>query len=278
MSVTSLITPQLPLLRRYARALAGSQASGDAYVVALLETLVADPRLFDCSANPREEAYRLFSRVWNAMPLNGEGECGPAEPAPHDRRLDAITPMPRQAFLLTAMEEFDRGPAARILGVGKEELDCLVEKAGKEIGAMVASKVVIVEDDPVTAMNLENLVVDLGHVAVGPARTHAEAVALIRVERPGLVLCDIQLEDGSSGLDAVNEILPDFGVPVIFITAYPEMLLTGERPEPTFLISKPFRPETVKAIVSQALFFNEWAHPAVRRAGQVAPVGESRLA
>jgi hypothetical protein len=43
---------------------------------------------------------------------------------------------------------------------------------------------------------------------------------------------------------------------VIFITAYPERLLTGERPEPTFLITKPFQPEIVKAVISQALFFD----------------------
>ena len=71
-----------------------------------------------------------------------------------------------------------------------------------------------------------------------------------------MVLADIQLADGSSGIDAVNEILHSrFEVPVIFITAYPERLLTGERPEPTFLITKPFLPDMVKALVSQALFF-----------------------
>jgi FixJ family two-component response regulator len=90
-------------------------------------------------------------------------------------------------------------------------------------------------------------------------------VALARAERPGLVLADVRLADGSSGLDAVNDILEEFGVPVIFITAYPESLLTGQRPEPTFLISKPFRAETVKAIVSQALFFNELAQPARKK-------------
>ena len=76
-------------------------------------------------------------------------------------------------------------------------------------------------------------------------------------ERPGIVLADIQLADGSSGIDAVNEILEKDALPVIFITAYPERLLTGERPEPTFLVTKPFREETVKALISQALFFED---------------------
>ncbi len=265
MSISSLIGPQIPLLRRYARALTGSQASGDAYVAALLETLLADASLFDSEAEPREETYRLFSRIWNAMPLNGQGAGQVAAASLPDRRLEAITPLPRQAFLLTAVEGFDSARAARILGVDAEEFERLIDVAGREIGAQVASKVAIIEDEPLIAMDLENLVESLGHEVVGLAATRGEAVALARAQRPGLVLADIRLADGSSGLDAVNEILESFGVPVIFITAYPETLLTGQRPEPAFLISKPFRAETVKAIVSQALFFNELARPAARR-------------
>ena len=264
MSISSMIGPQIPLLRRYARALSGSQPSGDAYVAALLEALLADPHLFDREADPREETYRLFSRIWNAMPLNGQLGAGVAATLP-EKRLEAITPLPRQAFLLTAVEGFGAESAARILGLENGEFDRLVDLAGREIGAQVASRVAIIEDEPLIAMDLENLVESLGHEVVGLARTRVEAVALARASRPGLVLADIRLADGSSGLDAVNEILETFGVPVIFITAYPETLLTGQRPEPAFLISKPFRAETVKAIVSQALFFNEWARPAKRR-------------
>jgi CheY-like chemotaxis protein len=264
MSLSSLIGPQIPFLRRYARALSGSQASGDAYVSALLEALLTDASVFNRDAEPREEIYRLFSRLWNAMPINGEpGETKEANLT--DRRLEAITPLPRQAFLLTAVEGFDPESAARVLGVEPAELERLVAAAGREIGAQVASTVAIIEDEPLIAMDLETLVESLGHKVVGMARTRAEAVTLARATRPGLVLADIRLADGSSGLDAVNEILESMGVPVIFITAYPESLLTGHKPEPAFLISKPFRAETVKAIVSQALFFNELARPAQRR-------------
>ncbi len=112
----------------------------------------------------------------------------------------------------------------------------------------------IIEDEPMIAMDLEALVEELGHNVVFNARTQREAVAAIKHHTPGLVLADIRLADGSSGLDAVNDILGICEVPVIFITAYPEQLLTGERPEPTFLIVKPYRPETVKVVVSQALF------------------------
>jgi len=124
----------------------------------------------------------------------------------------------------------------------------------------LSTDVLIIEDEPFIAMDLESLVEGLGHRVLDVARTRAEAVAAVRNCRPGLVLADIQLADGSSGVDAVNDILDSFEVPVIFITAYPERFLTGERPEPAFLITKPFRTETVKAVISQALFFDQKSH------------------
>lgn len=266
MSITALVAPQLPFLRRYARALSGSQASGDSYVVAMLEALIADPSIFETRLDPRVAVYKLFSKVWNAIPLNAKSEqviVGGSAGA--ERRLEAITPLPRQAFLITAMEGFAPVEAAEILSLEMEELSRLLDQAGREIGAQVSSSVLIIEDEPIIAMDLEALVTGLGHRVTGNARTHKEAVALAKAERPGLVLADIRLADGSSGLEAVNEILESFDVPVIFITAYPESLLTGQRPEPTFLIAKPFREDMVKAVVSQALFFDAAASAPHRR-------------
>src|SRR6202040_1187849 len=111
-----------------------------------------------------------------------------------------------------------------------------------------------------------SLVRNLGHNVIGVARTHSDAVALAKNKKPGLILADIQLADNSSGLDAVNDLLRTFEVPVIFITAYPERFLTGERPEPAFLIAKPFHPSAVSAVISQALFFERNARRSNRRA------------
>ena len=145
-------------------------------------------------------------------------------------------------------------------------LDCdlptlarLVEASGRELAAEIATDVLIIEDETFIAMDIEALVESLGHRVIGVARTHTEAIALARQKRPGLILADIQLADGSSGLDAVNELLDTFEVPVIFITAYPERFLTGQRPEPAFLIAKPFQLAVVSAVASQALFFGRKA-------------------
>ena len=252
MSLAETIAPHLPYLRRFARALTGSQESGDAYVVAVLETLVADPQSFPQGQMKRVGLYKCFLKVWNSISINQE----PTVPKTQaDRSLEAITPMPRQAFLLASVEGFTTQQIAEILDCPPETVTQLIEEAGAQIAEQTATDVLIIEDEPLISMDLEALVKDLGHRVSGIARTHREALAEVRKKKPGLVLADIHLADGSSGLDAVNEILLGFNVPVIFITAFPERLLTGERPEPTFLITKPFEPNTVRALVSQALFF-----------------------
>jgi CheY-like chemotaxis protein/DNA-directed RNA polymerase specialized sigma24 family protein len=261
MSISEVVAPQLPYLRRFARALSGSQASGDAYVVAMLEALAAEPGIFPADLEPRVATYQTFLKVWNSVRLNHTAEASTSERlAAADRKLEAITPKARQAFLLMAVEEFLTPDAALVLDTDESTVKSLVDQAASEIAEQVATNVLIIEDEPMIAIDLSDLVTGLGHVVCDTARTHKEAVAAFREHKPGLVLADIQLADGSSGLDAVNEMLESFDVPVIFITAYPERLLTGSRPEPTFLVNKPFRTETVQAVISQALFFDYKAH------------------
>jgi DNA-directed RNA polymerase specialized sigma24 family protein/CheY-like chemotaxis protein len=256
MSRSQLVAEHLPLLRRYARALTGNQASGDAYVGAMLEALLQDPALLDEAHGPRAGLFRLFTQIWNSVSLNDDTDADVATlPMPSERRLSNITPLPRQAFLLLSLEGFSEEEVAFVLDIDVTETRQLADTAGREMAAEIATDVLIIEDETFIAMDLESLVRNLGHNVIGVARTHSDAVALAKNRKPGLILADIQLADGSSGLDAVNELLRIFEVPVVFITAYPERFLTGERPEPAFLISKPFQPAMVSAVASQALFF-----------------------
>lgn len=264
MSIATEIAPHLPYLRRFARALSGTQAGGDAYVVATLEALIADPGTFPRELGPRVGLYRLFLQMWSSVGLNTQASApDTTERSAAERNLDALTPRSRQAFLLRTVEGFTIEEVAQIMNISSGDAAALVQTAGQEIAEQVATDVLIIEDEPIIALDIETMVEELGHKVTGVARTHREAIALAAKKRPGLVLADIQLADGSSGLEAVNEILSAIEVPVIFITAYPERLLTGDRPEPAFLITKPFQPEAVKAAISQALFFD-------RRAGRKA--------
>jgi DNA-directed RNA polymerase specialized sigma24 family protein len=266
MSKAHAVAQHLPYLRRYARALAGTQASGDAYVAATLEALVKDPDLLESSYPPRVTLFGLFSTIWNSVPVNETADPATNLVAP-ERHLSQITSKPRQAFLLISVEGFSEEHAARILDVDTPALRRLLDESSRQLAAQIATDVLIIEDEALIALDLEALLENLGHRVVGVARTRTEAATIARSRRPGLILADIQLADGSSGLDAVNDLLNMFEVPVIFITAYPERFLTGERPEPAFLVSKPYQPATVSALVSQALFFERNAVQRKRRAG-----------
>jgi CheY-like chemotaxis protein/DNA-directed RNA polymerase specialized sigma24 family protein len=264
MSLGQELAPHLPFLRRYARALTGSQSHGDAFVRATLEAIVAAPADFPRDVDPRLGLYRTFHAIWSTA--NIEEDPGAAEgenpEAIAQARLARITPLSRQALLLTAMEGFTPEDAGYLIGATPDEVDRLVAEALAEIERQTRAEVLIIEDEPIIAMDIETIVRDLGHNVTGVAVTRDEAVAQARQNPPGLVLADIQLADDSSGIDAVKDILAEFSVPVIFITAFPERLLTGTRPEPTFLITKPFQRSTVKAAISQALFFDAATVPA----------------
>jgi CheY-like chemotaxis protein/DNA-directed RNA polymerase specialized sigma24 family protein len=263
MSVSATIARHLPLLRRFARALTGSQASGDAYALATIETIASGQIALSDEHDGRRQLFSILVRLWGSIPLNGVADAGggPMAMKAADRVLEEMTPLPRAAFLLRGLEGFSINEIGAMLQRDPAEVNALLDQAGREIAAHISTGILIIEDEPIIAMDLEALVLDLGHSVTHIARTRAEAIAAITADPPGLVLADIHLADGSSGLDAVNEILQSVHVPVVFITAYPERLLTGERPEPAFLITKPFRAETVKAIVSQALFFDRKASP-----------------
>lgn len=250
------ISPNLPYLRRYARALTGSQTSGDVYAAATLEALLADEEAFDRSLSHKVALFRVFHVIWHSGGASSHGsETGLKAAA--KKHLDKLTPHSREALLLSTVEEFTVLDIAQIMGIDGDEAETLVATAYREMEDAIAGKVMIIEDEAIIAMDLESLVAESGHRVTGIARTRSSAVALGREDPPDLILADIQLADDSSGIDAVQDLLTDLGqLPVIFITAFPERLLTGERPEPAFLITKPFSEMQVRAAISQAMFFS----------------------
>ncbi|MBB4184069.1 response regulator [Sinorhizobium terangae] len=260
MSLSTRIAPHLPYLRRYARAVTGSQAAGDAYVAAVLEALIEDVSLFPTASDDRIALYKLFCSLFDRLEIDRTQLTSPfAWERQAAANLSLIAPAPRQAFLLIAVEGFSTSEAAEIMNLDPGALTTLLAGASQDISRQVATEVMIIEDEPLIAMDIEDMVTSLGHRVTGIARTYREALELYRTTSPKMVLADIQLADGSSGIDAVNDILAETTVPVIFITAFPERLLTGKKPEPAFLVTKPFNPEMVKALISQALFFDEQA-------------------
>ncbi|MGA7014102.1 MAG: sigma factor-like helix-turn-helix DNA-binding protein, partial [Pseudolabrys sp.] len=140
MSTSQAVAQHLPYLRRYARALSGSQASGDAYVGATLEALVQDPKVLDTALSTRIALYRLFTKIWNSVALNGKSSGGSSS-QPVERHLSQIPPKPRQAFLLVALEGLSEDDAAKVLDLDAPALRELVEESGRELAAEIATDV-----------------------------------------------------------------------------------------------------------------------------------------
>jgi CheY-like chemotaxis protein/DNA-directed RNA polymerase specialized sigma24 family protein len=254
--VSEKIVENLRYLRRYARALVGSQQTGDTYVRICLEALLQEPDRVTATGDVRLQLFHLFHDVWSRTSASDDAPDGSE---PHDlsveARLQALPVSERQMLLLTTLEGFSVQDAANILGLSHEEGGDLLASAWSSVNEQMATSILVIEDEPVIALDIVGLVRDMGHSVVGIASSQIEAVRLAQKSQPGLVLADIDLGPGGSGLTAVKEILDSMRVPVIFVTAYPERLLTGERPEPTYLVTKPFEPDTLKVTISQALSF-----------------------
>ncbi len=243
-----VVRRELPYLRRYARALTGDQAAGDAMVHDALTALTR------AAAPPQLDRLELFRALHRAA-REDPGSAGPRDPeAVIALRLDRLAPERRQALLLSALERFDAEQIAFVLDLpAADDALALIDQARADMRAQEATRVLIIEDEPVIALDIASHIEQVGHRVVGIAATAAEAMALAEREQPGLVLADIQLGDGSSGIDAANAILSSLHVPIVFVTAFPERLLTGQRPEPTFVVTKPFVVDTLSVAISQAL-------------------------
>jgi CheY-like chemotaxis protein len=252
------VARHLPFMRRYARAVVGDQLHGDECVRSTLQRLLSRPNSLEGS-DLRIALYRSLHDVWAenggvAAPAPASAGAGPIdEDTILASRLGNLSARKRQALVLTTLEGFHVQQAAAIMRLTSLEMMDLLELAREDLRAQKATKILIIEDEPIIALDIATTVERNGHTVVGIATTHAEAVALARRDPPGLILADIQLQDDSSGIEAVQEILSSAIVPVIFVTAFPERLLTGERPEPAFLITKPFDPDTLNVSISQAL-------------------------
>ena len=253
--VSAALAEQLPYLRRFARAITGSQSSGDQFAAATLEAILADRSVLD-GVDVKTGLFRVLYQIWSSAgaPVD-EGESGMQARA--QKHMAKLTDNSREALLLHTLEGFSFNGVAQVIGIDQAEAEELVQIARREMADAISGSVMIIEDEAIIAMDLEAIISEMGHRVTGIARTRTEALDLARADKPDLILADIQLADNSSGIDAVNDILNTLGErPVIFITAFPERLLSGEKHEPAFLISKPYAEEQVISAVSQAMFFS----------------------
>ncbi len=253
------VAAELPYLRRYARALTGSQEIGDGFVKRALQQLLAHS---GTNSEPitRADLFRCLHNVRDPLPVPPPDDRSPPSDAADlvqrrvEERVGRLPTRNREALLLVHTEGFPRSEAAYVLGVTEDQLSTLLDEAWASLKREEPGRVLIIEDEAVIALDIAGIVTEMGHHVVGVAARSDEAVKLARTKQPSLILADIQLEDGNTGVRAVEAILRTADVPVVFVTAFPERLLTGERVEPAFIVAKPFEADVLQIAVSQALF------------------------
>lgn len=256
-ALAEAVGTHLPYLRRYARALTGSQSAGDNYAAATLEAILTDSSILDIDLPTKVALFRAMHAIWSRKEAADLGVADSAIEAAAQVHLSKLTSGTREALLLHTLEGFSESDIGQIMQRTPTQVKDMIDVAHQEMADSVAGRILIIEDEVIIAMDIESIVTEMGHGVTGIARTHRDAVKLAQGELPDLILADIQLADKSSGIDAVNDVLTEFGdIPVIFITAFPERLLTGERPEPAFLITKPYAEDQVRSAVAQAMFFS----------------------
>ncbi len=240
-SFQQMVHMELPSLRRYGRSICGEQKAADLSVLQLMEDLLSEPGVVTKDSDIKADLYSRLQKNIESFAQYSE----------------IPTPKSRQALLLKHVEGFAPEQAAIILDVATSSIKDLCQDAHDAILRHPATKVLIIEDELLISAHLKSIVEDIGYKVVATAMTETEAVAASHKYQPDLILSDVQLADGSSGQNAVEKIKTDNDAPVVFITAYPERLLTGKCPEPAFLISKPFCDKAVMATISQAYFLKD---------------------
>jgi len=226
----------VPYLRRYARAATGDTTTGDACVERVLERVIELSLDTDSDTEDFDRAH-LFKMLDEELEFLAGSQAAKA----------------RRALLLIAVENLPQPAVRRILGVTEAELEKLLIIAEADFAASTATSLLIIEDEPLISAQLKRLAESLGHRVVGIATTADDAIAISHTESLDIVLCDINLADGSQGTDAIAAMNLADNVPVVFVTAYPEKYLSTTNQGPSYLITKPFDPEYLKAVIGHAL-------------------------
>jgi two-component system, response regulator PdtaR len=115
-------------------------------------------------------------------------------------------------------------------------------------------RVLIVEDEAIVALHLAILVAEFGHEVCATAASAAGAIAQATLHNPHVVLMDVRLADGSSGIDAARELHAQQALRCIFLSAnLDEPTRTALLPyEPIDFVGKPVLPVVLQRALKKA--------------------------
>lgn len=251
-SYVQTIGPHLPGLRRYARALSGDQEKADALIRNLLR------RLPFLSVRPsayenRATLYRQFSQVNRGLP--SERPQSPSVKIPQmDRSLQSLYLSDRQVLLLVCLEGFSLDETADIVDLPAAHIAGRIKRALEDMRIVARTPVLFLGRDSELADKVAACAEGLGFTIASRAATLSDAVANAHLCRPGLLISDAIMSDGSCGMCAAGALQQDFDIPAIFLLEDTEPLADSKKHFAPFAISPALSRESIEEIIEHALF------------------------
>ncbi|HYG33376.1 MAG TPA: response regulator [Clostridia bacterium] len=144
---------------------------------------------------------------------------------------------------------------------------------------MSEKTILVVEDETITAMDIEQSLRRKGYSVPGIACTGPEAIALAREFRPHLVLMDIRLKGEMDGITAARQIREEFNIPVVFLTAYADCatLQRAKSAEPFAYLLKPFEEAVLSTTIEIALHKHDAHQLVVRQSANALQLSDARF-
>jgi CheY-like chemotaxis protein len=127
---------------------------------------------------------------------------------------------------------------------------------------MAHERILIVEDEKITGMDIRQTVQEFGYEPIGPVASGEDAVTSALVQRPDVVLMDIALKGPMDGIQAAEVIRSQYLCPVIYVTAHSNLttLDRAKVTEPSGWILKPVDEEELHTAIQRALYRHGMEH------------------
>ncbi len=243
----TLALAELRNLRRYAYCTLGNRNLSDMAVEAALNSLASDVAFVNGRAVSRLDLYRKVNEAASST----AGNVSAAAPSGLFANFQRLPRRVRQVAALRAIVGLPYGDISSIMDMSEKAVrrsycEALLSMRDKP------AAVLIIEDEVFIALDLQQIVRNLGLSVAGIAKNRAEALRMAELARPKLILADYKLR-GDTGVDVVKAIRAQMTANVIYITSHPAAVTATRDREDDLVISKPFNPRAIAAAVQTSL-------------------------
>lgn len=204
------------------------------------------------TASAKFQVFKDFFSDWAAQRAGEAGSGNEGAPLPFtDDRLRTfvpnLPPVSEQMLLLCDFVGFSVEEGADLLDLTPEQGAVELEEGRKLTRNLAPLPVLILEDHGLIAQDLSDIIGETGLSVIGTVANEADAKKACRQNWPDIIVSDQMLEGGDTGLQAIERLRADGDFAAIYVTAYPDEVLTGLEDEPAVIVAKPFKPEAIRA-------------------------------